>query len=88
MTQAGDYTFILMPGTKTRYVPVELCQEDRDAKYELKIVLPKQLMDLCRCEPILVGDENKHSAGWTIENNASCPAFVLIKKNGELIKHV
>lgn len=80
-----DYSFLLNPNQKKRYIAGSYDPKNHRPIYEIEIDVPKHVKNQVSEKQILVGTPENCQWGWDIENNSSWPAYVVIKKDGVLI---
>ena len=81
-----DYSFLLSTGIKTRYIAGEFDYDKREPHYEIEISVPHHVRDQIEVPQFLLGSPQKCQWGWDIHNKSSWPAFVIVKKDGVLVK--
>jgi hypothetical protein len=86
--EVQDYTFRLDPGDKTRYVAGPYDPKTRSPHYTIEIDVPKHIRGQVEYKQFLVGTEGKREWGWDIKNNSSWLAFIIIRKDGEVMSHL
>lgn len=80
-----DYTFCLEPGEKKRYIAGPYNPQDMAPSYEIIINAPQHVKQKILCEQILVGNPEKCSWAYDLENKSKWLAFVIVKKDGEIV---
>jgi hypothetical protein len=86
MTDPKDYSFLLSPGGKTRYIAGAFDYEKREPHYEIEVSIPHHVRDQVEMNQVLLGSPQKNQWGWDIHNKSSWPAFIIVKKDGILVK--
>ena len=88
MTEEKDYTFCLSPGNKTRYAAGPFDINTRKPRYEIEINIPSHVRNQVEVKQFLMGSENNYQWVWNIENKSTWPAFIIIKKDGQMIPFI
>lgn len=86
MPEEKNYSFLLSPGNKTRYIAGSFDVKTRKPCYEIEVNVPTHVRNRVEIQQYLVGSPENCQWGWEINNKSSWPAIVTIKKDGELIK--
>lgn len=86
MSEEKDFSFVLSPGGKTRYTAGPFDVKTRKPCYEIDVSVPTHVRNQLEIQQFLVGTPENCQWGWEIKNRSTWPAFVTIKKDGELIK--
>ena len=82
-----DYSFILWTNQKTRHIAGTFDYEKKEPHYEIEISIPAHVRDQVEVNQILIGSPQDCQWGWDINNKSSWPAFVIIKRDGFLVKN-
>lgn len=85
MSDKRDYTFCLMPGEKTRWIAGPFDAETRKPHYEIDISIPPHVREQVEVNQFLSGTPENCQWAWEFKNNSAWPAFVIIKKDGEIV---
>jgi len=85
-TDPKDYSFILPPNQKTRHIAGTFDSEKKEPHYEIEISIPRHVRDMVEVNQILLGVPQDCQWGWDIYNKSSWPAFVIVKRDGVLVK--
>jgi hypothetical protein len=85
---SDDYTFVLSPGMKTRYSAGSYDVNLRSPNYNIELSVPKHVQAQVEVKQFLLGTPENCMWAWDIHNKSTWPAFVIVKKDGELIKMV
>ena len=85
MSEQKDYTLCLMPGTKTRYAAGPFDVKTRAPHYEIEINVPSHVRNQVEVNQFLLGTPENCQWAWDIKNDSSYPAFIYIKKDGQMI---
>lgn len=86
MENEKDYTFYLQPGGKTRWAAGSYDIKTQQPHYEIEISVPKHVRDQVEVNQFLLGTPDRCQWVWDINNRSSWPAFVVVKKDGELMR--
>jgi hypothetical protein len=86
MADDKDYSFILSPGGKTRYIAGPFDAKTHKPHYEIDVSVPTHVRNRVEIQQFFVGPPENYQWGWDIKNRSTWPAFVTIKKDGETIK--
>ncbi len=81
-----DYTFQLSPGTKTRYNAGPYDQETCSPRYSLELSVPEHARRQVDVQQYLMGNEGSRIWVWDINNKSTWPVFIIIKKDGVLVR--
>ncbi len=81
-----NYTFQLAPGKSTRHPAGPYDQETHSPRYEIEISVPSYVRHQIEVKQFLMGKEGSRIWVWDIKNNSTYPAFVIIKKDGALLR--
>ena len=81
-----DFTFQLDPGQKRRYIAGAYSPKEMVPKYGIEINAPPHVKPQVLCEQILVGNPEKCSWAYDLENKSTWPVFVIVKKDGEMLE--
>jgi hypothetical protein len=81
-----DYTFKLSPGGSTRYTAGPYSQETCAPRYEIKISVPRHVHNLIEIQQFLTGTEGNRTWGWDLKNRSNYLVFVIITKDGSLVR--
>jgi len=81
-----DYTFQLASGTSTRHSAGPYDQETNTPRYEIEISMPSHVRHQIKVEQFLMGNEGSRIWVCDIKNNSTWPAFIMIKKDGVLLR--
>jgi len=87
-TPEKDYTFCLMPGIKMRHIGGPYNVETRKPSYELHVSVPSHVRDQVEVNQVLLGTPENCKWAWDLKNKSRWPAFVTIKKDGQMIKSI
>lgn len=82
----NDYTFVLMPGAKIRYNAGPYDQATHSPRYEIALSCPTHVAHQIHEEQFLMGAEGHRIWMWAMENQSTWPVFVLVKKDGMLVR--
>ena len=85
MTEQKNYTFCLMPGIKTRYAAGPFDVKTRAPQYEIEINVPPHVRNQVEVKQVILGTPENCQWAWDIKNDTSNPAFISIKKDGQMI---
>lgn len=88
MSDEKDYTLGLGPKSKTRHSPGPFDIETRKPHYEIEISAPKHVKHQIEVRDFLMGNPGSYQWVYEINNKSSWPAFIIIKKDGEVVKFV
>jgi len=81
-----DCTFCLEPGQKRRYIAGEYSPKEMTPKYEIEVNAVHHVKPQVICEQVLVGNPEKCSWAYDLENKSTWPVFVIVKKDGEMLE--
>ena len=81
-----DYTFELFPGIKTRHVAGSYDQKKGTPRYTIDAMVPSDAISLISISQFLMGKDGNRIWVWDIKNNSTWPAFIVVKKDGLLMK--
>ncbi len=87
MSEQGDYTFMLEAGQKRRYIAGSYNPKTMLPKYELTINIWNHIKGKVDCDNILLGDKDNCSWACDLHNKSTWPAYIIVKKDGELLKN-
>ena len=82
-----DYTFVLQPGEKRRYVAGPYDQTTHSPSYEIRFFRFEHVAHQIKEEQILMGGEGRRLWVWNLANESSWQVFVRVEKDGELVQH-
>ncbi len=85
MADDKDYTFVLGPGGKTRWAAGPFDVKTRQPRYEIEISIPAHVRNQVDVNQFLLGTPDNCEWAWDIKNRSSWPAFVIIRRDGEII---
>jgi hypothetical protein len=86
MTDQQDYTFPLNPNSKIRHIVGEFDIKTRKPHYEIEIKSQPYIKNQVEVTQIMVGTPENCQWAYDIHNKSSWPIFVILKKDGEVLK--
>ena len=81
-----EHTFQLNAGMETRYLAGSYNQETHTPRYEIEVILPTHAQHQIEINQFLIGTKGDRTWVWDIKNNSTWQAFIIIKKDGALVK--
>jgi hypothetical protein len=86
MTES-DHTFVLSPGGKSRYNAGPYDQSTGLPRHTIDVLTPDDFVkSQVEISQFLMGPEGDRSWVWDIRNKSTWPVFVIIKKDGVLVR--
>lgn len=83
-----NYTFELSPGRKSRYNAGPYDQDTGLPRYTIDVLAPDDVAkSKIEISQFLMGPEGSRLWVWDIVNKSTWPVFVIIKKDGVLVRH-
>ncbi len=77
-----DCSLCLMPGKKIRQIAGPFDIQTHKPIYDIEVNVPSHVRQQIEISQILYGKPGNCQWAWDIKNNSTCPAFVIIKKDG------
>jgi len=85
MSKEKDYTICLSEGSKIRYIAGSYDRKKSAPRYSIEIVIPEHVKSQVQVRQLLIKFSNNYQWSWDIHNKTNWPAFIVIKKDGEII---
>ena len=82
----NDYTFMLSAGAKFRYNAGAYDRTMNTPHFEMEVSVPSHARNQIQTKQFLMGTEGNYIWVWDVENNSTWPAFLIVRKNGVLVK--
>lgn len=82
---AGEYTFQLPPGGKTRWNAGAYDPESRTPRYTIEVLVPEHVRYQIETKQFLMGTPGNYLWVWDIQNKSTWPAFVSVLRDGVLV---
>lgn len=86
MVSEIDFTFKVSPREKSRYNAGPYDAKTQSPRYTLEISIPEHVKHLVVIQQFLMGGENNRIWVWDIESKSSWPAFIIVRRDGELMR--